>query len=74
MNLKFSFIKSHYETLQLNIKWWNLASSAWGWRLIIVDVQLGAVKIYVAAAAKLRKKERRDETQGSGAVFLVLYK
>jgi hypothetical protein len=34
-------------------------------RLIIVVVQLGAVKIYVAAAAveALRKKERQDETQ-----------
>ncbi len=34
-------------------------------RLIIVVVQLGAVKIYAAAAAveALRKKERQDETQ-----------
>jgi hypothetical protein len=41
------FMKSQYETLQLNIKWWNSASNARGWRLIIVVVQLGAVKIYV---------------------------
>jgi hypothetical protein len=32
-------------------------------RLIIVVVQVGAVKIYVAAMEALRKKERGDETQ-----------
>jgi hypothetical protein len=32
-------------------------------RLIIVVVQLGAVKIYVAAVEALRKKERQYETQ-----------
>jgi len=32
-------------------------------RLIIVVVQLGAVKIYVAALEALRKKERQYETQ-----------
>ncbi len=32
-------------------------------RLIIVVVQVGAVKIYVAAVEALRKKEREDETQ-----------
>jgi hypothetical protein len=48
-------------------------------RLIILVVQLGAVKICVAAAEALRKKERQDETQfttkidGSGAVFFSLY-
>jgi hypothetical protein len=32
------------------------------------------VKIYVAAAVEaLRKKERQDETQGSGAVFFLLH-
>ncbi len=31
-------------------------------RLIVV-VQLGAMKIYVAAVEALRKKERQDETQ-----------
>jgi len=30
---------------------------------IIVVVQVGAVKIYVAAVEALRKKERQDETQ-----------
>jgi hypothetical protein len=28
-----------------------------------VDVQVGAVKIYVAAGQAVRKKEREDETQ-----------
>jgi hypothetical protein len=31
--------------------------------LIIVVVQVGAVKIYVAAVEALRKMERQDETQ-----------
>jgi hypothetical protein len=31
--------------------------------LIIVVVQVGAVKIYVAAVEALRKNERQDETQ-----------
>jgi len=31
--------------------------------LITVVVQVGAVKIYVAAVEVLRKKERQDETQ-----------
>jgi len=41
----------------------NSAFNAQGLRLIIVVVQLGAVKIYVAAVEALRKKERQDETQ-----------
>jgi hypothetical protein len=32
-------------------------------RIIIVLVQVGALKIYVAAGEALRKKERGDETQ-----------
>ncbi len=32
-------------------------------RLIIGVVQLGALKIYVAAVEALRKKERQDETR-----------
>jgi hypothetical protein len=32
-------------------------------RLIIVVVQAGVVKIYVAAVETLRNKERQDETQ-----------
>jgi len=34
-------------------------------RLIIVIVQVGAVKIYVAAVEALRKKERQDESQSN---------
>jgi hypothetical protein len=41
----------------------NSASNAQGSRLIIVVVQFGAVKIYVATVEALRKKERQDETQ-----------
>jgi hypothetical protein len=51
--------------LQLSIKCWNAALNARGSRLIIVVVQLGAVKIYVAAVVALRKKEGQDETQFS---------
>jgi hypothetical protein len=39
--------------------------NAQGSRLLIVVVQLGAVKIYVAAVETLRKKERQDETQST---------
>ncbi len=41
----------------------NSAFHAQGSRVIIVVVQVGAVKIYVAAVEALRKKERQDETQ-----------
>jgi hypothetical protein len=40
----------------------NLAFNAQGSRLLIVVVQVRAVKIYVAAVEALRKKERQDET------------
>jgi hypothetical protein len=39
------------------------AFNAQGSRVIIVVVQVGAVKIYVAAVEAFRKKEREDETQ-----------
>jgi hypothetical protein len=45
------------------MKCWNSAFNAQGLRLIIVVVQGGAVKIYVASVEALRKKERQDETQ-----------
>jgi hypothetical protein len=41
----------------------NTAFNAQGSRLIIVVVQGGAVKIYVAAVEAIRKKEIQDETQ-----------
>jgi hypothetical protein len=36
--------------------------NAQGSRLIIVVVQLGALKIYIAVVEALRKKGRQDET------------
>ncbi len=45
------------------MKCWNSAFNAQGSRVMIVVVQVGAVKIYVAAVEALRKKERQDEIQ-----------
>jgi hypothetical protein len=42
--------------LNLGMKCWNSAFNAQCWRVIIVVVQVGAVKIYVAAVQVLRKK------------------
>jgi hypothetical protein len=42
-----------------------LAFNAQRSRVIIVVVQVGAVKIYVAAAERLEKKERQDETHST---------
>jgi predicted proteasome-type protease len=39
------------------------AFNAQGSRVIIVIIQVGAVKIYVAVVKALRKKERQDKTQ-----------
>ncbi len=52
----------------------KLSIIAQGSRLIIVVVQVGAVKIYVAAAAvqALRKKETEDETQFGSQLFPFL--
>jgi len=41
----------------------NSAFNAQGSRVIIVVVQVGAMKIYIAAVEVLREKERGDETQ-----------
>ncbi len=41
----------------------NSAFNAQGWRVIIIIVQVGAVKVCVAAVEALREKERQDETQ-----------
>jgi CDP-diglyceride synthetase len=49
--------------LNLSMKCWNSSFNAQGSRPIIVVVQVGIVKIYVAVAVEaLRKKERQDET------------
>jgi hypothetical protein len=45
------------------MKCWNSAFNAQGSREIIVAVQVGAVKIYVAAVEALKMKERQGETQ-----------
>jgi hypothetical protein len=49
--------------LNLSTKCWNSAFNMQDSRLIIVVVQIWAVKKYVAAMEALRKKERQDETQ-----------
>jgi hypothetical protein len=48
--------------LNFNLKCWNSACNAQGSKVIIVIVQVGAPKIYVAAVEALRKKEREVET------------
>ncbi len=49
---------------QYEMKCWYSAFNAQGSRLIIVVVQVGAVKIYAAAAVEaLKRKKRQDETQ-----------
>jgi len=45
------------------MKCWSSAFNAQDSRVIIVVVQIGAVKIYVAAVEALWKKESGDETQ-----------
>jgi NADH:ubiquinone oxidoreductase subunit 6 (subunit J) len=47
------------------MKCWISAFNAQGLRVIIVVVQVGAVKIYVAAVQAISKKETQDETQFS---------
>ncbi len=49
--------------LHLNMKCWNSAFNAQSSRVSIVIVQVGAMKIYVAAVNALKKKEIQDETQ-----------
>jgi hypothetical protein len=46
--------------LNLSMKRWNSAFNAQGSRLIIVVVQVRAVKLYVASVEALREKERQD--------------
>jgi hypothetical protein len=45
------------------MKCWNLAFKAEGARVIIVILQVGAVKIYIAVVKAVKKNEREDETQ-----------
>jgi hypothetical protein len=43
-----------------NLVWnvWHSVFNSQGWRLVIVVVQLGVMKIYVVVVEELRKKER----------------
>ncbi len=70
----FSFAFAHYPLFQwypqrkqillnLGMKCWNSAFNAQGSRVIIVVVQVGAVKISEAAVEAIRKKKRQDEIQ-----------
>ncbi len=55
--------KSNEILLNLSMKRWNSAFNAQGSRVIIVAVQVGAVKIYVAAVEALTREQTGDETQ-----------
>ncbi len=58
------YLQSKKILLNLSLKCRNSAFNAQGSRIIIVVVQVGAVKIYAAAAVQaVRKKEREHETQ-----------
>jgi hypothetical protein len=57
-----SGLQSNEISLNLGMKCWNSAVNAQGSRVIIV-VQVGAVKTYVARVQALLKKETQDETQ-----------
>jgi hypothetical protein len=59
---KGNFIKSRYEMLKLTTNCWISLFNAQCSRGVIVAVQVGAVKIYVAAVEALSIKEREDET------------
>jgi hypothetical protein len=53
----------------------KLSHSAPGWGVIIVVVQVGAVKIYVAAGKALRKNEMlklSHSAQGWGVIIVVV--
>ncbi len=60
-NPSFSGISKEI-SLNLGMKCWISAFNAQGSRGFIVVVQVGAVKIHVAAVEALRKKERQGET------------
>jgi len=57
------YLQSNEILLNLRMKCWNSAFNRQGSKLNIVVVQVGAVKIHVAAVEALRKKERQDKTQ-----------
>jgi len=55
--------QSNHILLNLSMKCGNSALNAQGLKVIIVVVQVGVLKIYVAAVQVLRKKESQHETQ-----------
>ncbi len=57
------YLQSKHILRNLSMKCWYSAFNAQGSRLIVVVVQWGAVKIYVAALQALRKKDRQDQRQ-----------
>jgi len=57
------YLQSKEMLLNFSMKCWNSAFNAQGLRVIIVVVQVRAVKIHVAPVEALRKNERQDETQ-----------
>jgi hypothetical protein len=59
--------------LNLSLKFWNSAFNAQGSRRIILAVQVGAVRIYVAAVEALRKKERQGEAFTPRLMLMYLF-
>jgi hypothetical protein len=57
------YLQSNKILSNCNMKCWNSPFNAQGSRVIIVVVQVGAVKIHVAAVEAVKRKERGDETQ-----------
>jgi hypothetical protein len=57
------YLQSKEILLNLSMTCWNSEFNAQGLRVIIVVVQIRALKVYVAAVEALRKKERQDETR-----------
>jgi hypothetical protein len=45
------------------MKCWKSAFNSEGSRLIIIALQVGAVKVYAATVEALKKKERQGETE-----------
>jgi hypothetical protein len=57
------YLQSKEILLNLSMKCWNSVFNAQGSKVIIIVVQVGAVKIYVAAVEALKKRERHDEIE-----------
>jgi hypothetical protein len=57
------YLQGNEILLNLSMTCWNSAFNAQGSKVIIVVVQVGAVKMYLAAVEALEEKKRGDETQ-----------